>query len=95
VRYACRHEYAETLIDVVARRMRLAFIDVRATQQVIPEVTLIMTQEKKWSSAERQRQLQLLEAYLKTMGSEALKDEVVAAAAAATTKATKTNAKSS
>lgn len=98
VRYACRHEYAETLIDVVARRMRLAFIDVRATQQVIPEVTLIMTQEKKWSSAERQRQLQLLEAYLKTMGSEALKDEAVAAAVAATTtatKETKANAKSS
>lgn len=88
VRHACRNEYAETLIDVVARRMRLAFIDVHATQQVIPEVVRIMTQEKKWSATERQRQLQLLEAYLKTMGSDALKGEAVVAPAGATTTAT-------
>lgn len=70
VRYACRYEYAETLIDVIARRMRLAFVDVRVAQAILPRMVQIMTEEKNWSTSEQQRQLQLVTEYLKTMGSE-------------------------
>jgi glycerol-3-phosphate dehydrogenase len=72
IRYACRNEYAESIIDVIGRRMRLAFVNVRAAQEVLPQVARIMAEEKHWSSQEKQMQIRLAEEYLKTMGSEEL-----------------------
>ena len=39
--YAARHEYCETAEDFIARRTRLAFLDVDATRQALPRVSPI------------------------------------------------------
>ena len=31
--FACRHEYAESAVDVIARRLRLSFLDVKVALQ--------------------------------------------------------------
>ena len=54
--FACRHEYAETLVDVLARRTRLGFLDVKATLQVVPRVSELMQQELKWTKEKRAEQ---------------------------------------
>jgi glycerol-3-phosphate dehydrogenase len=72
IRYACRNEYAESIVDVIGRRMRLAFVDVRAAQATLPYVAAIMAEEKNWSSQVKQMQIRLAEEYLKSMGSEEL-----------------------
>ena len=51
--YACR-EYACTAIDILARRTRLAFLNVHVAEDVLPRVIEIMAKELKWS-AERQK----------------------------------------
>ena len=40
--YSIRNEYALTVMDVLARRMRLAFLDTKATYEVLPKVINIM-----------------------------------------------------
>ena len=39
--YAARHEYCETAEDFIARRTRLAFLDVDATRHALPRVSFI------------------------------------------------------
>ena len=39
--YAARHEYCETAEDFIARRTRLAFLDVDATRQALPRVSSV------------------------------------------------------
>lgn len=53
IRYAVRHEYAQTAIDVLARRMRLAFLNAQAALVALPRVIDIMAEELKW---DRKRQ---------------------------------------
>jgi len=48
VLYAVRHELAERVIDVLARRMPLALLDTEATRQAVPRVLEIMAKELKW-----------------------------------------------
>ncbi|XP_057380881.1 glycerol-3-phosphate dehydrogenase, mitochondrial-like isoform X1 [Daphnia carinata] len=55
VRYAVR-EYACTAIDVIARRLRLAFLNVQAAEEALPSIISIMAEELKWSDAEQKRQ---------------------------------------
>ncbi|MCK4535732.1 MAG: FAD-dependent oxidoreductase [Desulfuromonadales bacterium] len=52
VLYAVRHELAERVIDVLARRMPLALLDTEATRQAAPRVLEIMAEELSW---DRQR----------------------------------------
>ena len=47
VRYAVRHEYAQTAVDVIARRTRLAFLNVQAALKTFLGVIDIMCQELK------------------------------------------------
>jgi glycerol-3-phosphate dehydrogenase len=49
VRYAVRHEYAQTAVDVVARRMRLAFLNAQAALEALPKVIDIMAAELNWN----------------------------------------------
>lgn len=58
IRYGCR-EYACTAIDMIARRLRLAFLNVRAAQEALPMVCDIMAEELKWSKDEKDRQYKL------------------------------------
>ena len=50
VRYAVRHEYAQTAIDVLARRTRLAFLNAQAALEALPKVIDIMAAELKWDN---------------------------------------------
>ena len=51
--YACR-EYACTAIDIIARRTRLAFLNVHVAEEILPTIVDIMARELGWS-AERKK----------------------------------------
>lgn len=53
VRYAVRHEHAQTAIDVLARRTRLSFLNAQAALEALPKVIDIMAKELNW---DRKRQ---------------------------------------
>nr|XP_023023888.1 glycerol-3-phosphate dehydrogenase, mitochondrial isoform X2 [Leptinotarsa decemlineata] len=56
VRYGVR-EYAMTAIDMIARRVRLAFLNVQAAQEALPDIVAIMGEELGWSEDEKKRQM--------------------------------------
>ena len=66
--YAVRHEYAETAADVLARRTRLAFLNVREAHKAVPRVVEIMSKELNWSKERQQKEIQQTVAFLRTMG---------------------------
>ncbi|MEM6732134.1 MAG: FAD-dependent oxidoreductase, partial [Myxococcota bacterium] len=55
--YACRHEYACTPTDVLARRTRLAFVDAAAADAALPRVAQLMGRELGWDSAKVQAEI--------------------------------------
>ncbi|XP_045609208.1 glycerol-3-phosphate dehydrogenase, mitochondrial isoform X4 [Procambarus clarkii] len=63
VRYACR-EYATSAIDVIARRLRLAFLNAQAAEEALPTIVSIMAEELKWSEREKKSQLEAAVKYL-------------------------------
>ncbi|XP_076253715.1 glycerophosphate oxidase 1 isoform X2 [Rhynchophorus ferrugineus] len=63
VRYGCR-EYAMTAIDMIARRVRLAFLNVQAAQEALPDIVNIMAEELGWSEAEKEKQTKLATEFL-------------------------------
>lgn len=63
VRYAVR-EYACTAVDVIARRTRLAFLNVRATEEVLPRIVAIMSKELKWSKKREEQELKSAKEFL-------------------------------
>lgn len=46
-------EYACTAVDMIARRLRLAFLNVQAAAEALPAIVDIMAEELKWSDAEK------------------------------------------
>ncbi|XP_047469903.1 glycerol-3-phosphate dehydrogenase, mitochondrial-like isoform X2 [Penaeus chinensis] len=56
VKYACR-EYAATAVDIIARRLRLAFLNAQAAEEALPTIVNIMAEELKWSEKEKKNQL--------------------------------------
>jgi len=52
IRYGVR-EYACTAVDMIARRLRLAFLNVQAAQEALPAIVDIMAEELKWSDKEK------------------------------------------
>ena len=68
VRYAVRHEYALTAIDVLARRTRLSFLNARAALDALPRVVDIMADEFGWSYKERKNQISKGVQFLGSMG---------------------------
>ncbi|KAI9016763.1 FAD dependent oxidoreductase-domain-containing protein [Hyaloraphidium curvatum] len=68
VRYAVRFEQAATVADVLGRRMRLAFVDVRAAAEALPRVAAIMAEELGWSSSTKKQQIEDGKRFLATMG---------------------------
>jgi glycerol-3-phosphate dehydrogenase len=57
VAYAVRYEYCTSVEDFLARRTRLAFLDVRAAEQALPRVVEIMSKEMKWNWFRRRKEL--------------------------------------
>ncbi|KAF2100678.1 glycerol-3-phosphate dehydrogenase mitochondrial precursor [Rhizodiscina lignyota] len=68
VRYAVRHEYAQTAVDVIARRMRLAFLNAQAALEALPTVIDLMGEELKWDSKRKEKEWEDGKAYLASMG---------------------------
>ncbi|KAI0051433.1 DAO-domain-containing protein [Auriscalpium vulgare] len=68
VRYAVRHEYALTAVDVVARRLRLSFLNAQATLDALPRVIDIMGAELGWTAAHKQEQFAHAAKFLQSMG---------------------------
>ncbi|KAF1987987.1 DAO-domain-containing protein [Aulographum hederae CBS 113979] len=56
VRYAVRHEYAQTAVDVLARRTRLAFLNAQAALEALPRVIDLMAEELKWDGKRKERE---------------------------------------
>jgi len=57
VRYAVR-EYAATAVDVIARRLRLSFLNVQAAEEALPTVIQIMSEELGWDEEEQSKQME-------------------------------------
>ena len=68
VRYAVRSEYAQTAVDVLARRTRLSFLNAQAALHALPNVIDIMAEELKWSEARKQTEWKDTVAFLASMG---------------------------
>jgi len=68
VRYAVRHEYAQTAVDVLARRTRLAFLNAQAALEALPKVIDIMAVELKWNSKRKDVEWRDTVAFLESMG---------------------------
>ena len=67
VTYACRHEYAQTAVDVIARRTRISFLDANAALEVLPRVVSLMAKELKWSRSRAKQEEKDAISFLETM----------------------------
>ncbi|XP_075212783.1 glycerophosphate oxidase 1 isoform X2 [Lycorma delicatula] len=56
IRYGVR-EYGITAIDMIARRLRLAFLNVQAASEALPGIVDIMAEELHWNEVEKKKQL--------------------------------------
>lgn len=68
VRYAVRHEYAQTAVDVIARRTRLSFLNAQAALTALPRVVELMSAELNWSLSRRRQELASATNFLVSMG---------------------------
>mmetsp|Transcript_35851 Transcript_35851/g.77553 ORF Transcript_35851/g.77553 Transcript_35851/m.77553 type:complete len:183 (+) Transcript_35851:57-605(+) len=67
ISFAVQHEYALSLEDVLARRLRVAFMDRRAALDMLPKVADIMATELKWSRSQKRDQIAAAQRFLDTM----------------------------
>ncbi|MCJ1283856.1 mitochondrial glycerol-3-phosphate dehydrogenase [Xylographa opegraphella] len=68
VRYAVRHEYAQTAVDVLARRTRLAFLNAQAALEALPTVIDLMAEELKWDTKRKNIEWRESVKFLASMG---------------------------
>ncbi|EZF22167.1 hypothetical protein H112_04903 [Trichophyton rubrum D6] len=68
VRYAVRREYAQTAVDVLARRTRLAFLNAQAALETLPVVIDLMAEELKWDAKRKQTEWDDSVRFLMSMG---------------------------
>jgi len=68
VRYAVRHEYAQTAVDVIARRTRLAFLNAQAALEALPGVIDLMGEELRWSKKRKAQEWKDAVSFLGSMG---------------------------
>ncbi|KAL4946187.1 hypothetical protein BDV06DRAFT_182918 [Aspergillus oleicola] len=68
IRYAVRHEYAQTAVDVIARRTRLAFLNAQAALEALPTVIDLMGEELNWDSGRKEVEWKDSVQYLASMG---------------------------
>lgn len=68
VRYAVRHEYAQSAVDVIARRTRLAFLNAQAALEALPRVIDLMGEELKWTQTRKAAEWKDAVGFLASMG---------------------------
>ncbi|KAF8321962.1 FAD dependent oxidoreductase-domain-containing protein [Cantharellus anzutake] len=66
--YAVRNEYAQTAVDFIGRRSRLAFLNAAAALDALPRVIDIMGNELGWNANRRKKEWVDAREYLVTMG---------------------------
>jgi glycerol-3-phosphate dehydrogenase len=64
VLYGVREEGAQTAVDILARRMRLAFLDHAATRAALPRVIELMAKELGWDPLRRDEEKKKMLEYL-------------------------------
>jgi glycerol-3-phosphate dehydrogenase len=67
VLYAVTHEYAVHATDILARRMRLAFLDNRASREALAKVVALMAYQLGWNDEKIREELHDGEKFLDTM----------------------------
>ncbi|KAG5918634.1 hypothetical protein E4U42_006791 [Claviceps africana] len=70
LRHAVRSEAACTAADVIARRIRLAFLDVHAALGALPRVIDVLAEELGWTEARKRAEWTATVAFLRSMGLE-------------------------
>jgi glycerol-3-phosphate dehydrogenase len=68
VRYAVRHEYAQTAVDVIGRRTRLAFLNAQAALEALPKVIDLMAEELNWDTKRKNVEWKDAVQFLASMG---------------------------
>ncbi|OCT48314.1 Glycerol-3-phosphate dehydrogenase, mitochondrial [Cladophialophora carrionii] len=68
VRYAVRSEYAQTAVDVLARRTRLSFLNAQAALHALPKVIDIMAEELSWNKQRKEAEWRDTVQFLASMG---------------------------
>lgn len=68
IRYAVRHEYAQTVVDVLARRTRLAFLNAQAALEALPYVIDLMSEELQWDGKRKEVEWKNTVQFLASMG---------------------------
>ena len=66
VAHAARREYCQTTCDFLARRSRLAFLDVDAAEAAIPAVTTTLARELGWGRRRSARETREAKRFLQT-----------------------------
>ncbi|XP_030561652.1 glycerol-3-phosphate dehydrogenase, mitochondrial [Drosophila novamexicana] len=64
VTYACQREYACHLVDVIARRLRVAFVNVTAAAEMLPTVLDLMSEELFWKKHKKEQELRAAQYFL-------------------------------
>lgn len=65
--YGVTHEYAVHATDIIARRIRLAFLDNAAARRALPKIVALMAKELQWDHERVKEELELGEKFLDTM----------------------------
>lgn len=68
VRYAVRYEYAQTAVDVIARRCRLSFLNAQAALRTLPRVVEIMAEDLGWTHSRQRAEVERATKFLASMG---------------------------
>ncbi|KAB8075063.1 DAO-domain-containing protein [Aspergillus leporis] len=68
IRYAIRHEYAQTAVDVIARRTRLAFLNAEAALEALPNIIDLMGEELNWNNHRKDFEWKESVSFLSSMG---------------------------
>jgi len=67
VQYSTKHEYAQTITDILARRTRLAFLDHESAVQSVQKVGELMAPILGWNEERKQDEIQKAYSFLETM----------------------------
>lgn len=66
--YGILHEYAQTATDILARRTRLAFLEVNTALEALPRIVDIMAKELQWSKTRKEQEWIRTVDFLQSMG---------------------------
>lgn len=65
--FGVEQEFAQTAVDILARRTRIAYLDAEAAEEVLPRVIDLMAPRLGWSRTRKAEEVAAAKAFLKTM----------------------------